>query len=129
MERLSIEIPDTRETYALFSKTGYFQYIVSYVPSYSGDGEEMMFDPDTFMFGEPTEFGLLEMSESYVDFHKVKQELVHEFVALIGYTMGLSRHTQEPYHISELEAFIDHVYDENSPYYPTDDTTSEEETE
>lgn len=114
-----IEIPDELETYLHLTKEGYYWGLASYLPGDDEDQREaLLLDESGYVFADPTAEGSTLMGDDYTDAHKVRPEKVRDLVKLLGYTFGVSPHTYEPYHVSEFKQFIDHAYDENSPYYP-----------
>lgn len=116
-----IIIPDPSETYVLFTDAGYVKGLLSYLPStQEGEEEEMMYSPRSMSFVPVNEQGMDMIYNDHTHRIHVKEEHVEDVVYLYAGTLGVSPITDEPLHISEIVKGLDHVYDENSQFYPQD---------
>ena len=118
---------DTARVYVLFDENGYYQTMVmDDVNLFDDNGEVIGSDyyelsPDNFRY----EFVDNISQSTFLDIQEwIEVSPGHEagVTALMYYSGGMSQnHPEDPWHVSEIEPFIEHVFDENSPFWPEDE--------
>lgn len=131
-----IEVPDPDETYLVLTKGGYYKALLSLAPGYDYDSRTafVLDTRQTYLFQMPSYEFLEDAYDSDVSVQvKALPEQVDSLVALMAVTNGIDSRDLEPFHISQLEKYTGHKYDESSEFYPQDveeePTTDEGETE